>query len=111
MRKLAAFMLVIFVILNLAAPGYCDGPIKKLGRGVLNVITCPLEIPNRIGETNRRSGFWDGATYGFLEGICMMIGRGCAGAYEILTFPVPIPEKYGPILRDPEYFWPASSKK
>ena len=104
MKKIVMACLVFLLIASLAGPGYCDGPIKKLGRGVWNGITWPLELPNRITEANRRSGAMHAATYGVLEGVCLMIGRACAGFWEIVTFPFPIPEEYQPILKDPEYF-------
>ena len=104
MNKAVIIILILLLVMVFTGTGHCDGPIKKLGRGVWNGITWPLELPNRIRETNRRSGAMDAATYGVLEGVCMMVGRACAGFWEIVTFPFPVPEGYQPILKDPEYF-------
>jgi hypothetical protein len=35
----------------------------------------------------------------------MMCVRAVVGVYEIATFPIPLPKGYGPILKDPEFFF------
>lgn len=110
MKKLISVILIALFILSIAECGYC-GPVKKLGRGISNLITFPLELPHRIMETNRRSGPVDAATYGLLEGLCMMVGRAGAGFYEVVSFPIPIPPDYEPLINDPETFWCANKGK
>jgi len=111
MKKLFSIFLVLLIILSISTPGYCNGPIKKLTRGVSNIVTFPLEMYNRIKETNNRSGVMMAASYGVVEGLTMMLFRLATGMYEVVTFPVPLPEKYEPILKDPEFFFDNSSKK
>jgi hypothetical protein len=42
---------------------------------------------------------------GLPKGLGMIIMRGCFGLYETLSFPIPIPENYEPMITDPEFFW------
>ena len=105
MKKLISISLILLVVLNLATPGYCYGPLNKLVRGVSNMLTCPLEIPYRMGETNKISGPYEAATYGFWNGTCAMLLRAAVGFGEVLSFPFPIPDGYKPILNDPEFFF------
>ncbi len=78
---------------------------KKLGRGVCNLATFPLELFNQISKTNITDGPMAAFTWGLLKGVGMTAFRGLVGAYETITFPMPIPEGYKPILTDPEFFF------
>lgn len=86
-----------------AACSPCGDPLKKLGRGLANLLTFPIEIPNQISKTNNCDGPMAAATYGLVKGVVMGTFRAVVGAYEVVTFPVPLPEGYKPILTDPEY--------
>ncbi|OLD74828.1 MAG: hypothetical protein AUG95_01395 [Nitrospirae bacterium 13_1_20CM_4_62_6] len=45
-----------------------------------------------------------GALRGPIDGLGMFVARTVAGAYEVLTFPIPLPPRYQPMLF-PEYIW------
>ena len=111
MKRGFLICLVLVLILNLAAPAYCGGPSRKLGRGLANIATFPLELPNRIGQTHERAGLYEAMTYGFLEGIGMMVFRAAMGVYETATFLIPVPEGYEPVMKDPEFFYEGPAKK
>ena len=98
-------LLVSLFVLNFCAPAYCDDPIKKLGRGICNIGTFPFEIAEQVSRVNDSDGPMAGATYGVLKGFGMMFVRALVGVYEVVTFPVPFPKDYGPILTDPEFFF------
>lgn len=89
------------------APKPCDPCagdwMKKLGRGLANCLTFPIEVPNQISKTNNCDGPMAAATVGLVKGIVMAGFRAVVGVYEVATFPLPIPENYKPILTDPEY--------
>jgi putative exosortase-associated protein (TIGR04073 family) len=88
-----------------AASGLCsDDAWKKLGRGLANMLTFPLEIPNQISKTNNSDGPVAAFTWGLLKGVGMTGFRALVGVYETLTFPMPCPEGYKPILTEPEFF-------
>ena len=77
--------------------------LRKLGRGLSNCLTFTIEIPNQISKANNSDGPIAALTYGVTKGIVMGIFRAVIGAYEVITFPIPLPEWYRPILTDPEF--------
>ena len=111
MKRNIALLLVVLFVLNLASPAYCDNALTKLCRGICNIITAPLEIPNRVGKVRDSSGLYSACTYGFIQGVVMMGLRMAVGMVEVGTFPLPNPEKYRPVLTDPEYFINLSPEK
>lgn len=115
-RKLFSAAVVLSFIVSSAAPAFCDelntkleGPVTKLGRGLCNMVTFPLEFPEQISRTNNSDGPFAASTVGVLKGLGWMVGRACIGVYEAATFMFPLPKDYQPILRDPEYFLENSS--
>ncbi len=92
-----------------------DGPIRKLGRGVSNVLFGVFEVfiqPYKINETE---GGVAALTYGLLKGIFYFGGRVVVGVVDIVTFPVPLPGAstskytwsswgYGPLM-EPEWIF------
>ncbi|HKW86575.1 MAG TPA: exosortase system-associated protein, TIGR04073 family [Nitrospiraceae bacterium] len=76
----------------------------KLTRGVVNFTTGWVELPKQIYLVGHNEGLVTGAIRGLIDGLGMFIARTVAGAYEVLTFPLPIPPQYQPMLR-PDYVW------
>ena len=131
MRKMIALVIAVTFIAGIASPvsfascgscdkpastaecakpemkGTCDkpkgDPLRKLGRGLANIITFPMEVPNRISEVNNTDGPMAGITYGLVKGIVMSGFRALIGAYEVGTFLIPMPKDYKPIIKDPEF--------
>ena len=76
----------------------------KLGRGAGNVLTGWLEIPLAV---RRRYVSRDPVTTcvtGTAVGLAKGVTRTLVGAYEVVTFWLPYPEDFGPILPPLEYF-------
>jgi len=84
--------------------GPLKGPFRKLTRGFLNLLFGGLEIGETVCEVGREEGVTAGATYGLLKGFCFAIARTVIGVYELVTFPIPIPADYEPILAEPEFY-------
>ena len=104
-KKILSAGLVIFIILSMiTSSAYCDDALKKLGRGICNCVTFPFEIFEQIKRTNLSDGPMAGWTWGLLKGVGMTGVRAVVGVYEVVTFPVPLPKHYAPILKDPEFF-------
>ncbi len=82
----------------------------KLARGFANVLTSPLEVPRNVQNVTQDQGVLVGWTAGLAQGIGMTALRIIVGAYEIITFPIPIPEGYKPVL-EPEFVWQAPGPK
>jgi putative exosortase-associated protein (TIGR04073 family) len=76
---------------------------RKLGRGVANLLFGIVEVPNQITHTTAERGGAAGSTFGVGKGLMRWIGRELTGVYEIVTFPLPLPKGYKPIMK-PE--WP-----
>ena len=111
MMKRAVAVLLVLALFSLAAgpaqaEDYSDhagrGALTKLFRGIVNAATGWIEIPKQMIVTGQESGPAKGWTWGFAKGIGWAVARSVVGAYEIVTFPVPVPEGYRHIM-DPEY--------
>ena len=107
MKKLFAVVIISALIFSFAAPLYADGPMTKLQRGATNLVVSPLEVPNAVWdywENGNVRDFLSGATWGVLLGAFNFGKRALAGTYEIITFPVPIPKDYKPLIDAPAFF-------
>ena len=99
-------LILILVVLTVSAPVNShaeNNPATKLGRGAANILTGGVEIPKGFMDYYEKDGWISGATAGVCVGIFKAIGRSLVGIYEVITFPIPVPEYYEPILTDPEY--------
>ena len=103
-KRSISITLVLLFLIAPATPAFCDGPATKLGRGLCNIVTSPFEVINQTTRTNESDGGFAAATVGVLKGVGWTLGRAFVGVYETITFILPWPDDYGPILRDPEYF-------
>ena len=77
---------------------------EKLGRGVSNALGGWLEIPlnvdQRYSTSDTGGSFLTGTAYGVVKGIV----RTGVGLYETVTFFLPYPENFAPILPTLPYF-------
>jgi len=112
MKKLVALICtvaILFAPVVLHADDTAEGApdataLKKLGRGLANVLTCPYEVVYRIGEANDEDGVIAAFTWGIINGVFRVGYRAVVGVYEVATFPIPFPADYKPIITDPEFF-------
>lgn len=105
MKKVLCVCVILALISGAAAPGYCQDAFRKLGRGIANIVTCPVEIPNNI--VNRWScdkAIFESIVVGIPMGIIKTVIRCAVGAYETVTFPIPLPAGYCPVMQ-PEFVW------
>ena len=79
-------------------------PADKLTRGLGNGLFGFLEIPRQIFNTSQEDSWLAGLTVGVFKGVGYSVARMGTGVYEIVTFPIPLPEDYRPLIR-PEYPW------
>ena len=80
------------------------GRLRKLGRGIANVATCPAELLRTPELVGRREGYIAASTVGVAQGAWRVLQRGATGLFEVATFYAEIPEGYGPLMR-PEFVW------
>jgi putative exosortase-associated protein (TIGR04073 family) len=106
MKRVAAMLLVLVVIIFNVTPGYCETPaFRKFRRGFCNLLTFYLEVGSQIERQGALGGNFRALTVGLINGLGMSAARAFAGAYEVATFPIPLPAEYKPILNDPEFYW------
>jgi len=101
-------MLCLLIVSGTPAHAEEPGLFKQIGtkfvRGVANITTGWAEIPKQVYLVGKNEGWVAGVFRGPFDGIGMFFARTVAGAYEILTFPVPVPSRYQPMVQ-PEYVW------
>ncbi|HOW87521.1 MAG TPA: exosortase system-associated protein, TIGR04073 family [Candidatus Omnitrophota bacterium] len=79
-------------------------PQRKLQRGFLNVALSPIEISNELAKEVRNDTFPPSWVAGLGRGAVYTVGRALVGVYEMVTFPLPYPANYKPVLQ-PEFTW------
>lgn len=70
----------------------------KLGRGLANMFTGFVEVPKNISREWRKSDPATGVIVGGVKGVGWGFTRFATGAYETVTFPVPAPANYEPLM-------------
>ena len=100
--KVLMVCLLVFAVLGMSTQCHAQDPVKKLGRGLANILTGWVELPKNIYDTSVEDNILVGLTMGLAKGVGMFIVRTGAGVYEAVTFPFPIPEDYQPVL-EPEF--------
>ncbi|MFA6636236.1 MAG: exosortase system-associated protein, TIGR04073 family [Candidatus Omnitrophota bacterium] len=112
MKKNFLAIAALFVAMAMATGVYADGlktgfsaqgSRDKLVRGVLNIADSVVEIPGTMMRKSQKEGIVSGMILGPVEGVLNTVKRALAGVWEVVAFPIPIPENYEPILSDPEF--------
>jgi putative exosortase-associated protein (TIGR04073 family) len=104
MKKLAGLALLLALAATARAdihdpPSNRQGPTRKLGRGLSNVLFGWSELPNEIARVNEQEGNSAAAGYGVVRGLGRSGMRTAAGIFELLTWPIPIVRgTYFPVL-------------
>lgn len=102
MRKFLLVLVAVVLISNLIiTPCFAD-PMRKLGRGLVNTLTGVVEIPKKVYMISKSDNILMGLTWGWVKGTAVGLLRTACGVYETLTFPIPAPADYEPIM-DPEF--------
>lgn len=109
-------MLMVVVLLSSMLPAHAQYKIErtefpakkqlmKLGRGLANVFSGWAEIPKEIYDRSK-----DSETLGAIVftapvvGTAKAVGRTAVGFFEVVTFFLPVPEDYGPLV-EPEFVY------
>ena len=117
MRKGSSIILSAVLLLTVPLFTYAEDapekpfiskPFMKFGRGAVNMISAPLEIPNQMyllsdhAQDNSKYGIEtaSAAIEGLFMGVVYTFWRVGAGAYDLITFPLP---KYESCLVTPTY--------
>lgn len=94
MKVLLAFVALVGLSLGALAdiqdpPGNDQGPTRKLGRGIANMLFCWNEVPHTVAMMNEREGNEAAASYGVVKAFGRTFFRFGAGFYDFATFPFP----------------------
>ena len=103
-EKYGIIFVVIIALLCTQSPCLAQNMLKKGSRGIANLLTSVFEIPTSIQEKLYDEGPLAALTYGVFDGIYKCGIRTIVGAYELVTFPLPIPADYAPIV-EPEFIF------
>src|SRR5574341_2652782 len=99
-RQTQAMLLILCACIGTGQPPTAEEPGlpeqigTKFVRGVANLATGWVEIPKQVYVVGSNEGWVAGALRGPFDGLGMFVARTVAGAYEILTFPIPVPPHY-----------------
>ena len=72
---------------------YLEATGKKFARGMINITTGFIELPKTFSQTVAKRDLLTGTGYGMVNGATKAVGRTGAGAFEMGTFFVPLPER------------------
>lgn len=104
-------LLVCGILTAALAPcAFADDPFVKLGRGLTNILTSPCELFLQTIDVDRRHDPLTAIFSGPPKGVLLMAARILTGAYEIVTFPLPVPAGYKP-LWEPATIFEAFERK
>ena len=102
MRKFVLVLVAVILITNLIiTPAFAD-VWRKLGRGAANTLTGFVEIPKKVITISKNDNPLIGFTWGLVKGTGVGLLRTASGLYEMVTFPIPAPADYEPIIQ-PEF--------
>lgn len=114
MKSSIRSLLVALVMFSLAGAAMAQSPdvsrdqsqvnkmMNKLGRGIVNVYLCWVEIPRSIAIEWERTDPVTGTVVGAIKGIGWGFARFATGVFEVYTFPFPVPGNYEPMI-EPEW--------
>lgn len=78
--------------------------IHKLQRGFVNIALSPVEVSAELAKEKKVDSAVPSWGTGILRGSFYAVGRALSGVYDIVTFPVPIPQNYESLV-EPELPW------
>ena len=92
-RLIGPFLILLFFI---GGEARADTPFMKFNRGLVNILTAPLEYGVQFLDFAQDGGLVNGLFGGLFYGTTMTVARELSGVYDIVTFPVPLPRGYAP---------------
>ena len=94
-RSIKIVVVVLASAFLIVGTAHAKGPFTKFGRGVTNLITFPAELvyqPMAMGQDNNALvAIFGGVPKGFV----FVPVRALLGAYDVSTFFIPLPKKFG----------------
>ena len=104
-KYLLVFGMAAFVFASLLPRSIADdNAFTKFGRGMANIVISPAELytePILLSKDHDTTTAFFG---GLFKGVVMIVAREIVGIYEVVTFPLPIPKGYQPIIKPATVF-------
>ena len=96
MKKIALILSLVFLTTSIPShadiqspPGGKDNRVRKLSRGLANIVYGITELPGTWRKNNFREGSTVAASHGIVKGAKRSVVRMAFGLYEVVTFPFP----------------------
>ena len=82
-------------------------PAEKLSRGIVNIITAPIEIAKQVDlswkeSAHKTQNVGTGIFSGIVKGLAYMVWRAGSGLWDVVSFPFKTPANYEPLMK-PEF--------
>lgn len=94
----AVFLLGAMPLLDAATESTVDNRWTKFGRGCSNIVFSGTELIYQPYFMFHKERFPVALFGGVLKGAFYAVGRAAVGLYEVVTFPLPLPSGYRPII-------------
>ena len=109
MKQFKTILCLLTFIGFMTTSALADNNIKiKLERGVVNLITAPLEIPKQaILHSQEAPTLTKKTIYlipGFMKGVLFALGRFGSGLWDVVTCNIEKPANYNALMK-PDYVW------
>ena len=87
-----------------STPKTIQTPLQKFNRGIVNIVTAPIEIAKQVDLSWKESAQQSksksvGVFSGFLKGLGYTVGRMGSGLWDVVTFPFQTPHNYEPLMK------------
>ncbi len=81
-----------------------QNPTDKLGRGIINIVTSPVEIAKQVDlgwkqSTKKSKNVSSGVLSGIVKGLAYTVGRMGSGIWDVVSFPFKTPGNYEPLMK------------
>jgi len=98
-RKVGILFLIFTLMFAGSRPAFADeNPVTKFSRGIVNIVTSPLEFVIQYMELEEDHNTAVALVGSLFNGVLFTAARIVGGAYEVVTFAVPIPGDYMPLM-------------
>ena len=95
-RKIFALAVIGFLFVH---GNVYAGPFVKFGRGLTNLITSPGEVVYQSFDLAKTNNIWIAWIGGVPKGLLYFPFRAAVGIHDTVTFPIPFPNHYGPLVK------------
>lgn len=108
--KFRIFILTLIAALCFSVPAFAQNFDEykwhdKLSRGVVNLVSSPIEVVRGIDLTSKSTTVANGWTIGLVKGLAGTVLRFGTGLVDVVTFPFSWPDEYKEPLMNPKFVW------